>query len=158
MGTRRVGHDLPREKPALDRLHRCRTRFFGRRSCSRAREGSRGRLPQNDSDPSVQCFSGSGIKALRALWHNCAAALTLLSAAGTCLLPAKFRMTVRRAPRLLIALLLLAACETFTPGAEPPRSGPEPDRWGQALFARFGYTPEQVRAAIGEPTRRTVEG
>jgi hypothetical protein len=46
----------------LDRLHRCRTRFFGRRSCSRVREGSRGRLPQNDSDPCVRCFSGSGMR------------------------------------------------------------------------------------------------
>jgi hypothetical protein len=28
-------------------------------------EGSRGRLPQNDSDPSVRCFSGSGIRRFR---------------------------------------------------------------------------------------------
>lgn len=63
---------------------------------------------------------------------------------------------VRAFPRLLAMLLLLAACEAST-GATPP-SGPAPSRWGQALFARIGYTPAQVRAAIGEPTRRTVEG
>jgi outer membrane protein assembly factor BamE (lipoprotein component of BamABCDE complex) len=64
---------------------------------------------------------------------------------------------VKGPPRLLAALVLLAACESFT-GATPPPSGPAPDLWGQALFARVGYTPEQVRAAIGEPTGRTVEG
>jgi prepilin-type processing-associated H-X9-DG protein len=64
---------------------------------------------------------------------------------------------VKGLPRLLAALVLLAACESFT-GAAPPPPGPAPDLWGQALFARVGYTPEQVRAAIGEPTGRTVEG
>ena len=64
---------------------------------------------------------------------------------------------MKAGPRLLAALLLLSACETFT-GAAPPPSGPAPDLWGQALFARFRYTFEQVRATIGESTRRTVEG
>lgn len=66
-------------------------------------------------------------------------------------------LALRGVPRLLGALLLLAACESFV-AATPPASGPAPDMWGQALFARLGYTPEQVLAAIGEPTGRTVEG
>lgn len=63
----------------------------------------------------------------------------------------------RRLPRLLVALLLLAGCESFT-GAAAPTTGPTPDLWGQALYAGIGDTPEQVRATIGEPTRRTVDG
>lgn len=64
---------------------------------------------------------------------------------------------MRGVPRLLAGLLLLAARESFV-AAPPPASGPQPDLWGQALFARLGYTPRQVLDAIGEPTRRTVEG
>lgn len=69
----------------------------------------------------------------------------------------KGRMNVKQIPHLLLALLLLAACESFT-GAAPRTAGPAPSQWGEALFARIGSTPEQVRAAIGEPTRRTAEG
>jgi hypothetical protein len=54
--------------------------------------------------------------------------------------------------------VLCSACEATTALSPAAVAGPAPVRWGEALYARFGYTPEQVRAAIGEPTRRVVRG
>lgn len=64
---------------------------------------------------------------------------------------------LRRFLCLLLPFLFLAACESFT-GAAPPAASPAPSQWGEALFAGLGSTPEQVRAVIGEPTHKTVEG
>jgi hypothetical protein len=46
-----VGREASREEPPLDGLHRCRTRFFGRRHGSAREDGIARRRPQNDSDP-----------------------------------------------------------------------------------------------------------
>jgi hypothetical protein len=50
MGARPRRTRSPAREAPLDGLHRCRTRFFGRRHGLARGEGSRGAGPQNDSD------------------------------------------------------------------------------------------------------------